>query len=251
MKFPGRYSVGSSEFSRTMNTVVADRRLNLVATPARTRMKSRRPLVDAALLVAAVAILLALPDVRGLGGLVKIVYVHAALFFGGLILIGRAVALGAAAAVSSRRPPLATYARADAAYLVGMGSLVVTLIVGGILAKVAWGDFLWSEPRFAFLETTTALGAIVLAAKHFLSAPRPVLLAGQALQLAYAVYKLFTVESFFHPRNPIYGGEPIVWIGYSAFFLLVTILLARLSLALRIQRLPREHEVPNGIAPHA
>lgn len=232
-----------------------------VRASRKSGQQRHRALPNLVLGVAALLILLALPEVRGLGGLVKIAYVHAALFFGGLILIAGGLVLGVIASIAEVRgrrsshlgddrapappnqstprstPQASSYlaksaARADAAYAVGMASLFLTLLAGGILTKVAWGDFLWSEPRYAYLEIIIAAGAIILAAKYLLGVPRPFLLAGQAAQVVYAVYKLFTVESIFHPENPIYGGDAAVWVGYSIFFLLVTLLLVRLAVAL-------------------
>ncbi|MBN1285296.1 MAG: hypothetical protein JXB47_07860 [Anaerolineae bacterium] len=136
-------------------------------TEQATTPRARRAwIVPAVVIAAAAALVLFGPEERALGAGIKIVYVHVALTWAGMVGLGAAGLLGAWVFFSNSRwePWLLTVGRvATAAYAAGF---VVSLGA----EQVNWGGIYWNEPRTIGAMQVTAVALIVQVVSAWLPA---------------------------------------------------------------------------------
>lgn len=139
------------------------------------------------------------PAENTLGNGIRIVYVHVALMWTGMLGLAVAGALGALLAL---RP---TPRRAELAYtvaVVGFGFFVAGTIASIIAQQVAWGGIAWDEPRTRSALQVVAASAVVLALAEL---PVPPRLHGTAFALlaAFMVWVTERAPLAMHPADPI------------------------------------------------
>lgn len=168
-------------------------------------VNGRRPppvwawVVLAALILAGATLLILAPEEATIGRGIKIVYVHVALIWTGMLGLVVTGALGFALLASGRRPLHRWMTTLGWVSLVMFAAGVGTSLIAEI---VNWGGIAWREPRTATNLNLLAFAAIIQIANSWLSRAR---LEG-ALNTIVAVAVLWTTittELQLHPDNPI------------------------------------------------
>jgi hypothetical protein len=201
-----------------------------------TRLKSMRertlPLLAAGLLLLLAVWLLLAPAEARLGQVIKLIYVHGALVWAGLLTFGLAGLLGLIALFLRyvAKKPAATWYRGTRA--AGLGALAVWIIYAisaMVVTGLTWGQWIaWTEPR------VRATGMILLASLAAAVAVRLVdqwnftAMVNVALGIAPWVV-VNRVEAVRHPVNPI-GGSGSAAI--QSFYLLIVLTVAGLAATL-------------------
>lgn len=184
------------------------------------------PLAGLGLLVLlAVWVVLAPAEAR-LGNVVKLVYVHGALVWVGLLVFGLAGALGLAALVV-RRP--AWYRGTQAA---GTGALIVWIVYAISAMSVtglAWGQWIaWGEPRVQASGLILVAAVLLAVVSRLVGHPDFTALVNAALGIAaWIVTRQAGVIR--HPEDPIGGSGSTAIQG---FYLLIVLTVAGLAAVL-------------------
>lgn len=137
-------------------------------------------------------LLFLVPEERMLGNLIKLVYLHAALMWIGLVILTLGVTIG-----------LLDKQKCKGFIFVGAWFWIVATALGALTSKLAWGGMLL-EPRVA--------GSIFIALA-FLGILR--LLNNLSFKMVFSLVTLTTASAwvivfksgFFHPENPIGRAE--------------------------------------------
>jgi hypothetical protein len=159
----------------------------------------------AAVLLAALLLLAWLaPAERTLGDGIKVVYVHVAFTWTGMVLLGLAAILGVAAFLAPRRAWAAWQAR-----LFGLGLAFFGLGFGLSLAAslVNWGGVPVREPRFLTSLNVLVIGLVGWGLAKLLAGPRLAAL----LRAAPVVFLIWSVRSstvVLHPDSPVSTAPP-------------------------------------------
>ncbi len=174
-----------------MSEVELERAANRRATPARRLWRGQGWLIPA-LLVAAGGVVVALaPSERTLGQAIKLVYVHVALTWTGLLGFGLAAVLGAYVLLTQR----ASAARWMAAIAdVALAFFGLSVLSSLLAARLTWGGVFWSEPRLQSALSVLAVGVILRVPAAWASTPRAAALA----QIGLAAF-----AGWFLPRTPL------------------------------------------------
>jgi hypothetical protein len=190
------------------------------------------PLVAAALLLLLGVWLLLAPAEARLGQVVKLIYVHGALVWVGLLTFGLAGLLGLIAMLLRyliRKPSAAWYRGSRAAGLAALIVWILYAMSAVIVTGLTWGQWIaWSEPR------VRVTGMILLAAVATAVAVRLVdqrdftALVNVALGIAPWLV-VSRVEAVRHPVNPIGGSGSMA---IQAFYLLIVLTVAGLAATL-------------------
>lgn len=193
------------------------------------RLRTRiLPLLAAGLLGALLVWLVLSPAESRLGNVVKLVYVHGALVWVGLVSFSAAGVLGLLALVV-RRPAWyhATRAAGEAALIVWILYAISAMVVTGL----TWGQLIaWNEPR------VRATGLILVAALVLAIVARLVghrdFTAGVNLVLGIVPWLLVSqADAIRHPIDPI-GGSGSAAI--RTFYLLIVLTVAGLAAVLAV-----------------
>lgn len=151
------------------------------------------------LILAGAALLIFSPEEATIGRGIKIVYVHVALIWTGMLGLIVTGVLGLAL-LARGRPPLhrwmTTLGRVSLVmFAAGVGTSLIAEIVN-------WGGIAWREPRTAANLNLLAFAAIIQIANSWLSRPR---LEGalNAVVAAAVLWTTITTELQLHPDNPI------------------------------------------------
>jgi hypothetical protein len=159
----------------------------------------RSPLWPAALLALAAVIVWIAPAERTLGGAMRVVYVHVALTWAGMLGLAVAALLGLVVMVSGRRSWAAWL---QAVTSVALGLLLLGTATSAIAAYLTWGGGFADEPRAQTALRILAVAIIIVVGGGWLPwvRLRGALAAGL---LAYSAFALRATPLLLHPRNPI------------------------------------------------
>ncbi len=177
------------------------------------------------LAVAAILIWLA-PVEQALGAGIKIVYVHVALVWAGMLWLLFAGVLGLAR-LATDRWGLSSWL--DIVGRVGFGLYALATAVSLWAEVVNWGGILWEEPRTRAMLSVLA-AAIIVQVLHTWQPTRPRVQA--ALHVALAAFLLVETQTaglVFHPADPI-GASTSTAIRLTFYSLFVLFLIAALWL---------------------
>jgi hypothetical protein len=169
-----------------------------------TTVESRKATtaVLAAMLLIGVAIVSLAPTERTLGSGIRVVYVHVALIWTGILGLGAAGLLGLATAVFPH-PALLRWLRAIS--WVGFGFFVAGTAVSLWAEVVNWGAIFWQEPRTAAILQVVAAGVIVQVAQAWRLNAR--LLGLLHLALAGFMFWAMGGELVLHPGDPVGASD--------------------------------------------
>ncbi|MEZ4647115.1 MAG: hypothetical protein R3E31_31050 [Chloroflexota bacterium] len=186
-------------------------------------------------ILAALLLILA-PTERTLGAGIKIVYLHVALIWTGMVGLLIAGLIGLALALT-QRPSLLGWLQAVS--WVGFGFFAVGTVVSLIAEIVNWGAVFWSEPRTASILQILAVAIIVQVAASWPLDKRlkGVLFAGLA---GFMLWSTGRAELVLHPDNPI--GTSSSWGirgGFYGLFSLLAVGAAWLTLFLHSKLISR------------
>jgi hypothetical protein len=151
------------------------------------------------LILAGAALLIFAPEEATIGQGIKIVYVHVALIWTGMLGLILTGALGLTLLVSGR-PKLYSW-------MTTLGRVSLIMFAAGVgtslIAEIVnWGGIAWREPRTAANLNLLAFAAVIQIANSWLSHPR---LEGalNTIVAAAVVWTTITTELQLHPDNPI------------------------------------------------
>lgn len=172
----------------------------------------------AALLIVGLAMVvwaLLAPAERQLGEGIRLVYLHVAATWAGLMGIYGAGLVGVAEAVAPGRVPRGW---TEAFGRAGLTLFSLGFLISLASAQVSWGGILWSEPRLLASAGIVALGVLVSWTLGGVGSARFVGLAWAGFAAASAV-SLQTAGLFFHPDDPIGAStsDPIRWTFFGLF----------------------------------
>jgi hypothetical protein len=155
-------------------------------------------LFPAAVIVLATIVVIVAPEEQTLGRGIKVVYVHVAFIWTGmvsLLLTGLAGLYVAAA----NHGPLQAWNRILG--WIGLGLFAVGLMLSAPAARMNWGGVYWQEPRTLAALQVVAAGLIVQVLAGW---PIPVRLRGllHTLMALFMVYTIQMTPLVLHPRDP-------------------------------------------------
>ena len=187
------------------------------------------PLLAAGLLVLLVAWLALAPAEARLGQVVKLVYVHGALVWAGLLTFSLAGLLGLVALFLrhvARRPAAAWYRATRAAGLAALAVWVIYALSAILVTGLTWGQWIaWGEPRVR--ATASILFAAVAAAVIVRLVDQRDFTAMVNLALGIAPWIVVSrVEAIRHPVNPIGGSGSTAIQGFYLLIVLTVVGLA-------------------------
>jgi hypothetical protein len=184
------------------------------------------PLLMVGLLLLLVVWVILSPAETHLGNLVKLVYVHGALVWVGLVTFSTAGGVGLLALVL-RRPVWYRVTRAA-----GTGALVVWIIyalTAMLVTGFAWGQLIaWNEPRVQATGLILVAALVLSAVTQLVDHPD----FTAAVNLAMGIVPWLVVsraDVIRHPVDPIGGSESTA---IQAFFLLIELTLVALAVLL-------------------
>ncbi len=155
------------------------------------------------LIVSAGLLLWAAPSERTLGAGIKLVYVHVAMTWTGMLGLTLAGVIGLGVALLGR-PPLLAWAR-KVGWTAG-GFFAAGLLTSALAAWVNWGGVFWAEPRMQTALNGLVLALVALVASGWLPWRR----AGGALLAVPPVFLAWSTSSatlVLHPRSPILSSS--------------------------------------------
>jgi hypothetical protein len=162
-------------------------------------VRNRNLLILAAIIGAMALWIVQAPPERVLGNGIRLVYLHVAATWAGLVGIYVAGVLGLALLPRER---VRVEEWASASGWVGVGFFAAGLVLSLLAAQVNWGGILWQEPRVGASIGVVALGILVqLATSTRLRARWKGLL--WMLLAGSTVWSLQAAELFFHPAEPV------------------------------------------------
>lgn len=166
--------------------------------------RSPSPWLLAALLAAMLALALLAPAEKTLGDGIKIVYVHVAFTWTGMLLLGLAALLGLALLVAPRPPWAARQAR-----LLALGLAFFALGFGMSIAAslVNWGGVPAREPRFLTSMNVLVIGLVAWALARILTHPRLAALV-RAAPVAFLIWSVRSSTVVLHPDSPVSTAPP-------------------------------------------
>ncbi len=168
------------------------------------------------LVVAGVVVDMFSPSDRVLGAVAKLVYLHGALIWVGLMLFALTGILGAAQLILRS-------VRAESYLLPFEESTVLfwlsATFLGWIVAYLTWGGVIWNEPR---IYTSIIISMAVLAA-YFVSTEygNPTRNAIIAVGLALITGGFITgTGRVLHPENPLAKSDPSIQLAFTALVMI-------------------------------
>ncbi|MHB0977092.1 MAG: hypothetical protein ACYC1U_07840 [Candidatus Aquicultorales bacterium] len=177
------------------------------------------PLNIFAFIALALELALIAPQEQILGGYIRLIYIHAAVTWVGLILFVAAFVAGVVYLVA---PRLVKVNWAEAVFGNAMFFWAASTVIGTIAAYLTWGDAWYMEPR-----TRMALIILVLALVAFISGPmvqNDKLRIGMQAAVPVVVYLLLLVTGkLVHPNNAFVKSDSIE---LKLFALIITIVFA-------------------------
>ena len=177
-------------------------------------------------LIVAVWVILA-PAERSLGNGIRIVFLHAAAAWVGMLGIYAAGLIGLTLVVRPRQN-LESWLRSVG--WVGLGLFGGGFLLSLVSAQISWGGVLWQEPRLQASIQVLLVGLLVQAGMH---GPFGLRAKGAAwlLMALVAGWVVQSAELFFHPEQPIEsstsGGIRAAFYGISALTFAAGVLLVR------------------------
>lgn len=162
-----------------------------------------------ALGVAAAVMTALIPREEKLGELIKLVIFHGASTWVNLGTFTIAALLGLAFVVTGS----AALSRWGSSFrYVSLGMWALNTVLGVISMRLAWGGFLWEEPRMRMTFYILGGALAVLAGDLLLERPR--LTAALDVALGAALWTLIlSTRKIFHPESPVLNSSgPIVWL---------------------------------------
>jgi hypothetical protein len=142
-------------------------------------------------MAAGVLVVLVAPDERTLGGAIKLVYVHVALTWTGLLGFAVAGLLGAYELLA-RRPWAVRWTTSVGD--VALAFFGLSVLSSLLAARLTWGGVFWSEPRLQAALSVLAVGVILRVLAGWVSIPH----AAAAAHLGLAGF-----AAWFLPRTPL------------------------------------------------
>ncbi len=152
-----------------------------------------------ATLVAMITVVLTAPQEQSMGDGIRVVYVHVALVWAGMLGFAINGLLGIVLMLSGRR------SLKEWIELVGISTLLIfiaSVLVSLLAEQINWGGILWQEPRNQAVFTVTAVAVIV----HIVNSWLPWIRWRGLLPLALALFVLQTLPGaprVLHPENPV------------------------------------------------
>ncbi len=199
------------------------------------------------ILVVAAAMLWLAPAEATIGEGIRIVYVHVALIWAGMLLLLLAGILGLIVLLGGRPAPAVWMHLLSWA---GLGFFAAGVITSLAAEIVNWGGIAWREPRTAANLNLLALAVIVRVASSWLTRPRVQGLLNVVLALA-VIWTTITTELQLHPANAIGDAtSQTIQLTFYALFLLSCLAAAWLILYARGQQLvhaPQGSALPGSV----
>jgi heme exporter protein C len=174
-----------------------------------------------ALVLLAAVVVSAAPAEQTLGDSIRIVYVHVALTWAGLLGFVAAAGAGLGVLVTGR-PTWVAWTQA-----LGIVALVLFALGAGtsaIAAQFTWGGGFFAEPRSQVVLRILAVGVLVVIGGAWLPWPR--VRAALVLGLvAYVAYALEVTPLTLHPRSPIASSSSAgIRAAFASLFVIFTLL---------------------------
>jgi hypothetical protein len=174
------------------------------------------------------------PAESRLGNVIKVVYVHGALVWAGLLTFSLAGVLGAVALavrylVRSAGRAAVWYRGTQAAALAALIVWIVYVISSMVVTGMAWGQLIaWNEPRVRV--TALILAAALLLAFVARLVNHPDFTAGVNLAMGIVPWVMVQqVEAIRHPVDPIGGSESA---SIQLYYLLILLTVVALAMTL-------------------
>lgn len=187
-------------------------------------MKSQKQLIGILILLISLVVVTVLsPSEKTLGNLVKLVYLHLAIAWTGLLFFAFSALFGFTEIVYKKtfwRYSLATQRTALLLW-------VLYLISSFIVAYLAWGGMNWGEPRLriGLIILSLAIAASLLT----FSFEKPKTIGAINLALGLAVWGFWATRfNILHPANPVWRSNSLAIKIYALLILLLTLAIATL-----------------------
>lgn len=162
------------------------------------------------------------PAERTLGTNLRVVLLHGAWVWAGLITIG-AAALAGCTALLTRRGGWHSASRAMGQ--VGLIFLWVYLPMSLLVMQLNWGGIFWDEPRFRIPLTFCTVGLLLQVGLALINRSTLTSLANLLFGLALG-WKLITAQNVLHPDSPVAQSGSVA---IQAAFILLVVLCSLLS----------------------
>ncbi len=164
------------------------------------------------------------PPEQSLGGNLRLILLHGAWVWAGLLAFGASAAAGLAGLLTRGS---AWHAWSRALGLTGLGFWLTYLPMSLLVMQVGWGGLFFDEPRWRIPFTFAVVGVLLQAGLFLLDNPR-LAAVGNLLFGAALLARLMTADTVLHPESPVAQS------GSLAIQLSFTVLLA-LALGLGLQ----------------
>ncbi|HWR26508.1 MAG TPA: hypothetical protein VN316_01385 [candidate division Zixibacteria bacterium] len=171
----------------------------------------------------ALLLILLAPEDKTLGPILKLVYLHGALIFTGLLLFLAVGLLGLRSLFSKGQSFSLLFSIERTAIIFW----VAATIIGDITSVLAWGGLNWSEPRFNATIIISLVSISVYLISTAMDDPRIISVLG--IGLAVSVWALMISSGkIMHPDNPFGNSEPSIrfFFGIITFVFLISSILA-------------------------
>ncbi len=189
----------------------------------------------AVILVIAVLIGAFAPKEQTLGSSVKLVYFHASLMWVAYILYTISGFLALVHLIGASEP---IYYKVQALFQTALIILLITGLLGTLVAIITWGGVFWQEPRLAMLIEIVLISVAAVVLANLSGAPRV-----GSLAVLFAVVAnwllLLRTERVVHPTNPIFRS-PVLAI--KIFPIIITLVLLIMAIQLSRLFLPTKKE---------
>ena len=187
-------------------------------------------LVLGALALAAGILLWLAPAEKTLGQGIKIVYVHVAFMWAGMLCLTLAGVLGGGVLLWARQT---WQPWAHAIGWVGLGLFAAGVGMSLLAAHINWGGIFWAEPRMLAALNILAIGVIVQNANGWLPGLRVRGLLNVGLA-AFLTWSVLSTPLILHPRNPIHSSASLaIQLTFVGLFVLCSLAAAVVVWAVR------------------
>ncbi len=147
----------------------------------------------------AIVLVLSAPEEQLLGRGIKVIYVHVALTWTGLLGMATTALVGLGALVTGKQ------SLADWAHTIGwvaLGALFAGTVMSILAAHINWGAVFWQEPRLRAAMDTIAVAVIVQVLNGWITRQRVRGLLG-IIPITFFVWTSLFAALVLHPESPV------------------------------------------------
>lgn len=184
-------------------------------------------------LLAVILVTLLSPIEQTLGASIRIVYLHGAWVWAGLITFGLAALAGLLGLILRKGWPGWSLALGRSGLFFWLTYLPMSL---GVM-QLFWGGFFFDEPRWRMPFTFAVVGVLLQAGIWLLNAPPLLTCLGNLGFGAALWWNTLTAEAILHPESPVFqSGSPRIQLFFAALVLLSLLFGAQLTALLHTRQ---------------